>query len=121
MQSLNLEHSWNSLNIDPVVTLEQCKLKYRHIQKTEWFDKVNSMPKLIITHRFLKNEFGTEAYLKLDLSIPLGSYLANTRMGTLALKIETVVTLEPLWKIVCVAVAQRWKLKNTFSCGVSII
>ena len=80
-----MEHRWNSLNIDPVVTLEQCKIQNRHIHKT---DKVNSLPKLR-TYRFLKNEFGMEDYLKLDRSVPLRSYLAKTPMGKLALKIET--------------------------------
>ena len=53
-----------------------------------WIIDVESMPKLR-TYKCLKTSYGTEHYLKANMSIPQRSYLAKTRMGTLPLKIET--------------------------------
>ena len=67
-------------------SVDICKMKLQYIECSKWKEKLNSKPKL---RKHFKSEKQIENYIKLNLSNKERSFLAQLRMGTLPLFIET--------------------------------
>ena len=67
---------------------ELCYEKLCDIENINWYQKLNFKPKLR-TYKLLKNNKITERYVKFNLDCKERSMLAQLRMGTLALHVET--------------------------------
>ena len=68
--------------------IELCYEKLCDIENINWYQKLNFKPKLR-TYKLLKNNKITERYVKFNLDCKERSMLAQLRMGTLALHVET--------------------------------
>ena len=85
LEQCNMGNLWTTTTTNFLARFKDRRLS-DHNQ--HWIIDVESMPK-IRTYKCLKTSYGTEHYLKANMSIPQRSYLAKMRMGTLPLKIET--------------------------------
>ena len=85
MENLELLELYNNkLPVD----LESCKKKLMHTFTVSWVTECQNKPKLR-TYINLKKEYGCEKYVKLDLTRPQRSMLAQLRCGILPIAIET--------------------------------
>ena len=68
--------------------LNQCKLILSNTYSSQWYAKVNNVPKLR-TYVTFKEKFELEEYIKVGLSRKQRSVLAQLRLGILPLHVET--------------------------------
>ena len=88
----NMKQIFDSCNLDDfdnqLISADICKMKLQYIEYSELKKKLNSKPKLR-TYKQFKSEKQIENYIKLNLSNKESSFLAQLKMGTLLLFIET--------------------------------